>query len=380
MVALSATRWCQQVQQALAHLLPVTLFGRLAALLFIAVLTSHALAITLLFELRPEFGPGAPGHHPAHVSQPGHASPPSWNAPPPHPGHPPRPPGRNFPAGLLLDIGVRLAALMAAAWVGARWLSQPLHHLAAAARDLGQNIHRPPLPEVGPSECREASRVFNQMQARICQQLQERDRFVAAVSHDLRTPLTRLRLRAECLGDDEQRRLFSRDIAEMDAMIAATLDHLGGGANAEPWVLVDVQALIESLADDQQACGHAVLLQGQAAPLRVQANALRRCLDNLVGNAIRYGGSAQIKLHDTASALTIEVQDHGPGLPEAELERVLAPFYRVEASRNRHSGGVGLGLAIANDIVQRHQGTLQLCNAEGGGLLARVELPRSGAG
>lgn len=373
MVALSSPRWYQR-------LLPTTLFGRLAALLFIAVLASHVLALTLLFELRPAPRFGAPGHPPARIAQSGQPSPPDWNAPPPpHPNHPPGPPGRDFPAGLLLDIGVRLAALMAAAWVGARWLSQPLYHLAAAARDLGQNVHRPPLPEVGPSECREASRVFNQMQARICQQLEERDRFVAAVSHDLRTPLTRLRLRAECLGDDEQCRLFSRDIAEMDAMIAATLDHLGGGAKAEPWVMVDVQALIESLADDQQACGHTVQVQGQAAPLLAQASALRRCLDNLVGNAIRYGGSAQIRLHDTAVALTITVRDHGPGLPEAELERVLAPFYRVEASRNRHSGGVGLGLAIANDIIQGHQGTLQLCNAEGGGLLVRVALPRHGA-
>lgn len=379
MVALSTTRWYRWVQQVLAYLLPATLFGRLAALLFMAVLTSHALAITLLFELRPEPRPGMPGQPPLHAAQPNHPPPPGWGVPPPHLGNPPEPPGRGFPAGLLLDIGVRLAALMVAAWVGARWLSQPLHHLAAAARDLGQDIHRPPLPEVGTTECREASRVFNQMQARICQQLQERDRFVAAVSHDLRTPLTRLRLRAECLGDDEQRRLLSRDIAEMDAMIAATLDYLGAGAKAEPWVLMDVQALMESLADDQQACGHTVLVQGKAAPLRVQASALRRCLDNLVGNAIRYGGSAQIMLHDTVAALTIEVRDHGPGLPEAELERVLAPFYRVEASRNRHSGGVGLGLAIANDIVQRHQGTLELRNAEGGGLLARVELPRSGA-
>ncbi|GAB3358498.1 MULTISPECIES: ATP-binding protein [Giesbergeria] len=379
MAALSATRCYRGVQQVLAHLLPATLFGRLAALLFVAVLSSHALAITLLFELRPEPGPGAPGRPPLHVAHPGHPPPPGWSAPPPHPGKPPEPPGRGFPAGLLLDVGVRLAALMAAAWVGARWLSQPLHHLAAAARDLGQDIHRPPLPEVGPLECREASRVFNQMQARICQQLQERDRFVAAVSHDLRTPLTRLRLRAECLGDDAQRRLLSRDIAEMDAMIAATLDHLGGGAQAEPWVLVDVQALIESLADDQQACGHTVTVQGKAVPLRVQASALRRCMDNLVGNAIRYGGSAQIVLHDTVTALTIEVRDHGPGLPDTELERVLAPFYRVETSRNRHTGGVGLGLAIANDIVQRHRGMLELRNAEGGGLLARVELPRSGA-
>lgn len=347
----------------LRRLVPATLFGRLALLLGVAVLASHVLALTLMFE----FGPGGP---------PGPPPPAAAGAPLPPPGHAPPPARSGFPAGLLLDIGVRLAALMAAAWVGARWLAQPIDRLASAARDLGQNIHRPPLPEDGTSECREASRVFNQMQARIRQQLDERDRFVAAVSHDLRTPLTRLRLRTENLQDGEQRRLFGRDIAEMDAMIGATLDHLRGAAGTEPRALLDLQALLESLADDLRACGHQVPVQGYAAPLRAQPGALRRCLDNLVGNALRYGGGAEITLRDTPAEVRIEVRDHGPGLPEAELERVLAPFYRVEGSRHRGSGGVGLGLSIAHDIVQRHGGRLWLRNAPGGGLLASVVLPR----
>jgi len=293
------------------------------------------------------------------------------------PGLPPPRPQRGWlHPGLLLDFGVRFAALMLAAWWGARWLSQPIHRLATAARALGADIHRPPLPEDGTTECREASRVFNQMQARIRQQLAERDRFVAAVSHDLRTPLTRLRLRAENLRDDEERRCFARDIGEMDAMITATLDHLRGVAGGEPVAPLDIQALLESLVDDEQAMGHAVTLAGEAAPLPAQAGALRRCIGNLVGNAVRYGGGAEITLSDSGDAVHLSVRDHGPGLPAQELDKVLAPFYRVEASRNRHSGGVGLGLAIANDIVQRHQGQLTLRNAPDGGLVATLALPR----
>lgn len=364
MAALMVARW-----------LPDTLFGRLALLLIVAVIVSHVLALTLMFELRPAHPGHPPGPQPLGVAADGKSlplPPPGpeqglWNAPP------------SLQLGLLLDISVRLAALVAVAWWAARWLSRPMHRLATAAQELGRDIDRPPLPEDGTLECRDASRVFNQMQARIRQQLAERDRFVAAVSHDLRTPLTRLRLRTESLGDARAQQLFRRDIAEMDAMIASTLDYLRGVAGAEAWVLLDVQALVDSLADDQLAMGHRVTVAGQAAPLRVQAVALRRCLDNLVGNAIRYGGSAEVTLHDAADGLTIEVRDHGPGLPAEELERVMDPFYRVESSRNRQSGGVGLGLTIASDIVRRHGGRLTLRNAAGGGLVAAAIFPRTAA-
>ncbi|MFT4241926.1 MAG: ATP-binding protein [Acidovorax sp.] len=333
---------------ALARCLPDTLFGRLALLLAAAVLVSHVLALTLLFELRPARGP-----------------------------HPAPPPGLH--AGLLLDIGVRVGVLLLAAWVAARWLARPMDRLAAAARELGSDIDHPPLAEDGTRECREASQVFNQMQARIRRQLQDRDRFVAAVSHDLRTPLTRLRLRAEALPDGAERARFARDIAEMDAMIGATLDHLRGIAAGEPMAPLDVQALVQSLADDEADCGHAVQVAGQARPLPAQAGALRRCITNLVGNALRYGGSAEVTLADDGARVCIAVRDHGPGLPEDELNRVFEPFYRAENSRNRTHGGVGLGLSIARDIAERHGGSLRLSNAEGGGLCATLVLPRTGA-
>ena len=344
-----------------ARALPDTLFGRLALLLAAAVLVSHVLALTLMFELRPARPVPPPPPPDAHALA----------APPPGP-----PPGVH--AGLLLDVGVRLSVLLLAAWVAARWLARPMDRLAAAARELGRDIDRPPLPEDGTRECREASRVFNQMQARIRRQLQDRDRFVAAVSHDLRTPLTRLRLRADALPDGAERVRFASDIAEMDAMIGATLDHLRGVAPGEPLAPLDVQALVQSLADDEADCGHAVRVAGHAGPLPAQAGALRRCIANLVGNAVRYGGGAEVTLTDDGACVRIAVRDHGPGLPEAELDRVFEPFYPAEASRNRAHGGVGLGLSIARDIAERHGGSLRLRNAEGGGLCATLALPRTG--
>lgn len=343
--------------------MPRTLFGRLALLLFMAVLISHLLALTLMFEVLGPPPMPAPGQRVEDAI-----------------GHGPPPPSLH--AGLWLDIGIRLAALMLAAWVGARWLSQPVLRLASAARDLGRDIHRPPLTEEGTMECRDATRVFNQMQAQICRQLAERDRFVAAVSHDLRTPLTRLALRTESLPQAAQRQQFARDIAEMENLIAATLDYLRGAAQPEPPMLLDLAAELQSLVDDYHDSGRPVQMvsdgsgQVSCAPLHTQAAALRRCIANLVDNAVRYGGSAEVRCVDGPRHLCIEVRDHGPGIPEAELERVLQPFYRLEDSRNRGTGGVGLGLSIAHDMAQRLGGQLSLHNADGGGLLARVTLPR----
>ena len=356
------------------RLLPDTLRGRLTLLLVLAVLFSHVLALSLMFELRTQ-----PPQPPDMVRMVPPAGP-----PPAHVRLGPGPQGLRgllqAPAplrwGLALDIGVRLAALVAAAWWAARWLTRPVQRLAEAAQALGQEGATPPVPEEGPREFRQASRVFNQMQARIRQQLAERDRFVAAVSHDLRTPLTRLRLRTEALAQASERERMGRDIAEMDAMITATLEHLRGAAHAEPLAKVDVRALIDSMADDYLDTGHEIAVEGRCAPLQVRPGALRRCLDNLVGNALRYGGGAQVSVLDLGAAVRITVRDHGPGLPAQELAHVMEPFYRVEPSRNRASGGVGLGLSIARDIALRHGGTLALRNATGGGLEAVLELPR----
>ncbi|QBK04810.1 HAMP domain-containing protein [Hylemonella gracilis] len=373
-----APAWLIRLRAAVSRLLPATLFGRLALLLFVAVLASHLLALTVLFELRPgpqwRGPPPGPGDFHGAAIAPWPASPPGSSEPP----RPPPPPGGllHLGASMLLDIGVRLGALMLAAWVGARWLSRPISRLAHAARELGQDVHRPPLPEEGAQEFREASRVFNQMQAQLRRQLEERDRFVAAVSHDLRTPLTRLRLRAESLADPRERRGFQQDIEGMEEMIRATLDYLRGAADEESFVLLDVGALVTSLADDHPAGPRAVRVEGAARAVRVQPSALRRAIGNLVDNAIRYGEQAHIRLRDEPGRLCIEVNDRGPGIPPEQLEQVFEPFYRLESSRNRHTGGVGLGLAIARDIARRQGGSLTLRNLPRSGLQAVLELPR----
>jgi protein-histidine pros-kinase len=338
-----------------AKLIPDTLFGRLALLLFVAVLASHGLTLTLLFEV---MGPPPDGGGAAH--------------------HPPGPPPL-LALGLWLDIAVRISALMIAAWIGARWLSRPMQQWADAARDLGNNINGPALKVSGTLECRQATQVFNQMQAQIQRQLQEKGSLVAAVSHDLRTPLTRMALRAESLADEKLRARFTSDIAEMNAMIAATLGYLQGSATLESWVLVDVHALLGSIVDDYQDNGKPVVLAPCAdgtliAPLFTQVGALRRCICNLVDNAVRYGGEARVRLICSPGTTTIQVSDSGPGIPESELSNVLQPFYRLEHSRNRDSGGVGLGLAIVSDFANRMSASLTLKNAQGGGLVASLDL------
>lgn len=347
----------------LTRWLPDSLFGRLALLLMAVALVSHLLVLTMMFEFH--------GFHPQPL--PGGGMPPG---PPPEGGpHGPR------LDGMLLDIAVRLGAVSLAAWVGARWLSAPVRRLAESTRELAQNIHRAPIVEAGTRECREATSVINQLQQNIRAQLAERDLFVAAVSHDLRTPLTRLALRVQSLENDAERQQFGRDIAEMDSMIRATLDHLSGHADAEPWVDLDLVALVQAQVHDNQDCGFDVhLVEEGPYPqgglhLRAQLSALRRCIANLIENAVRYGGSAEIHLRQQGQTLSLSVCDRGPGIPAEALDKVLLPFYRVEASRNRHTGGVGLGLSTANDIARRHGGSLTLTNRVGGGLQAELVFP-----
>ncbi len=347
--------------------LPHTLFGRMALLLFVAVVASHFLAFTLIFEFRP---PRVSPAQPPALEMPGPSMAPSPERWSPPAGFPPR-----FP-GLWIDIGVRLTVLILAAWIGARWLSAPIRQLAKAAHELGQNLDRPPIQMGGTQECVEATRVFNQMQQRIQQHMAERDRFLAAVSHDLRTPMTRLRLRLESVKDEALAGSIRKDLSEMDALIGSTLDYLKGSVAPEAGVNTDIESLVSSLVDDEVDVGHPVTMQGNARPLIAQPLSLRRCLDNLVSNAVRYGSEAHVTLSDSPDAVVIAVQDKGHGLDAQELAKVMEPYYRVEGSRNREHGGVGMGLAIASDIARRHGGSLTLKNAPQGGLIAQLTLPR----
>jgi signal transduction histidine kinase len=260
----------------------------------------------------------------------------------------------------------------------ARWVTRPLTTLANAAEALGRDIERPPLAESGPSEVTRAARAFNTMQARLRRLIEDRARIFTAMSHDLKTPITRLRLRAELLESDALRAKFIADLAEMEAMVNSSLAFMRGVQDREASQPIDVRALLESLQADAQETGKHVLIEGSAtAPYYGKPQALKRAVSNLIENAVQYGGSAKAVVEDTNETLTIRVVDSGPGIPESELERVFQPFHRLEESRNRASGGTGLGLSIARNIAQLHGGDIALRNRPEGGLEAVLTLPRS---
>ena len=258
-----------------------------------------------------------------------------------------------------------------------RMTTASLDRLARAADAIGPNPEDAPLADSGPSEIHRVIAAFNRMQERVRSYLVERSRLLTAISHDLKTPLTRLRLRAEMLPDAEVRGRMLRDLDEMQTMVGTTLDFFrttGKDGQRQP---VDIGALIESVCEDRRESGQALTVRGTAlAPYRADPQGLRRCLENLVENAMRYGGGAAIEVADAPERLRIAVVDRGPGIPETELERVFEPFYRLDASRNMDSGGTGLGLSIARNIARWHGGDVTLSNAPGGGLVAALVLPR----
>jgi signal transduction histidine kinase len=269
-----------------------------------------------------------------------------------------------------------LIVLVASAWA-VRRLSAPLRALASAAERLGKDVSAPGLPEIGTVEMQQASRAFNDMQRRIKRLVESRTQMLAAISHDLRTPLTLLRLRAENVESGDEREKMLATIAEMETMIAATLAFARDEAKAEPRRPTDLTALVASIVHDMADAGRPVTLD-PAEPMvsLCQPAALKRALFNLIDNAIQYGKAAHVALATTVTEYVIIVDDEGPGIPEAELQRVFQPFYRLEGSRSRDTGGIGLGLAIALSIVQAHGGTIVLRNRPNGGLRAALTLPR----
>lgn len=283
----------------------------------------------------------------------------------------------NWPYRVLLSIALLLAAVIAVSLVAVRWATRPLKTLADAADELGKNINRPPLAETGPTEVASAARAFNTMQSRLATYLRERTQVLAAMSHDLKTPITRLRLRAELLEDAQLRKKFGNDLQEMEAMVASALDFLRGMDNGEPVQPVDVNALLDSLQADLRETGGVVEVEGRAAaPYPGRPQALKRGLMNLLDNAVKYGKTARVVVDDSNERLQLSILDDGPGLPPEQLEKVFEPFYRVEGSRNRDTGGTGLGLAIAKNAVELHGGKITLRNRTEGGVAAVVTLPR----
>jgi signal transduction histidine kinase len=261
-------------------------------------------------------------------------------------------------------------------FLAARNITRPLSDLARAADSVGRELRPAQLAERGARELRDAARAFNTMHDRLRRYLDSRTRVLAAMSHDLKTPLTRLRLQVETLDNPALQARISRELDEMESMVREALALFRGLDDGEPAAPVDVDALLAQIRGEFTDMGATVTITGRALqPYVGKPQALKRCLTNLIGNAIEFGSRADIALEDGAE-LVIRVRDQGPGIPAAELERVFEPFYRVESSRNRDSGGSGLGLSIARDIAQSHGGWLTLANLPTGGLEALLRLPR----
>lgn len=285
-----------------------------------------------------------------------------------------------LPWRLLATLLVLLVAVLLLSYIAVRWITRPLHLLASAADELGRDINRPPLPEDGPLEVSRAAQAFNRMQTNLVRFINERTRLFTAMSHDLKTPLTRIRLRAEMLEDGALRESFEADVMNMESMITQTLEFMRGLSNREPEQNVDILGLLEGLQGDNEAMGRPVRIEGHVSrPYFGAPQFLRRCFSNLIDNAITYGKHAEIRVEEGAAGLTIRIRDDGPGIPESELEAVFEPFYRLERSRSRETGGTGLGLSIARNIARAHGGDVRLRNHPDGGLEAVVSLPRKPA-
>jgi signal transduction histidine kinase len=259
-----------------------------------------------------------------------------------------------------------------------RGFTAPLRRMAGAADRIGRDVEGPPLVESGPREVREATRAFNEMKARIQRLIEDRTHMLAAVSHDLKTPITRLRLRVEFVEVEEERAKMSRDLDEMEIMIDQALSFLRGDGRDEEWKLADLSAMLEAIASDLADTGRPIHLTAPAeAVVRCRPLALKRALINLIDNALKYGATARVRLSESPTHFTVEIEDDGPGIPEEEREAVFDPFYRREASRSRDTGGAGLGLTIARTVVRAIGGNVTLGEAESGGLRVEVTVPLS---
>ncbi|EIP97246.1 signal transduction histidine kinase [Opitutaceae bacterium TAV1] len=263
-----------------------------------------------------------------------------------------------------------------AAWLIARRISGPLHTLTRSAEKLGRGENPELLPENGPDDIRATVATFNRMQVRLRRFVEDRTQMIAAISHDLRTPITSLRLRAEYVEDAEMREKMIATLDGMQAMTQAVLAFAREEATEETTRTVDIDALIESLCDDLAGIGQEVqFADGHRIPFRCRPDGLKRALTNVIENAVRYGHRARVRLDLAPECLGIVIEDDGPGIAEEEFERVFAPFFRLESSRNRATGGVGLGLAIARSIVRAHGGDIVLANRPEGGLCVTIRLP-----
>ena len=299
--------------------------------------------------------------------------------------------GHNYQAHLrdvpFLVIALEFFVLAALSLFMVHKLVLPLRTLAGAAEEFGASARIsyavpvvPPIPEAGPIEVRHAAQAFNTMRERICAVMEERERVFAALAHDLRTPITRMRLRVEKADPESLREKLREDVRGLQSIVEMSMAFIQSERHAETLMRVDMQAFLEAIVEDRRDMGENITLLG--GELRLSALifpvALRRCLENLLDNAVRYGKVATVSASlcgGEAPALCIDIEDSGPGIEEKLLEKVFEPFFRIEHSRNRHTGGHGLGLSIARRMAQLHNASLRLCNKPEGGLRVRLELP-----
>ncbi|WP_417669419.1 ATP-binding protein [Roseibium sp.] len=289
-----------------------------------------------------------------------------------------RPPPRSL-LPLIVQLGLTILAIVVIVGLAVRRVAKPLRNLADATEKLGRGEDLPPLREEGPREVRAVTTAFNDMQSRLTRFVNDRTRMLAAISHDLRTPITSLRLRAEFIEDDENREKIIETLDEMAQMTEATLAFARDEATREAAVPTDLTSLVESIAADQQDLGHSVsVTDGDRIVLTCRPMSLKRALRNLIENGIRYGDAVDVLLREADGEAQILISDKGPGIQEDRLADVFEPFVRLEESRSEETGGIGLGLAITRSIIHAHGGTIELKNGKDGGLEAVVRLPVGG--
>jgi signal transduction histidine kinase len=275
----------------------------------------------------------------------------------------------------LFSLGLTAVILSLIGVIVARQIASPMRRLAIAAEALGRGENVPPLPESGPDDIRQTAEAFNRMQSRLHRFVDDRTRMLAAIGHDLRTPLTSLRLRAEFVSDPDVQQRMLATIDEIQTMTEAALAFAREEATVESTRAMNISALVESICDDLADLGQDVtFLEEEKIVYRCRPDALRRAFRNLIENAVRYGERAHVSVGKRQGGIDIIVEDDGPGIPEAAFEEVFAPFFRLEQSRNRETGGVGLGLSIARAIIHHHGGEIKLFN-HSDGLRVVVTLP-----
>jgi len=278
---------------------------------------------------------------------------------------------------LLRYLGFVLLAVSPFVWWAVHLSTRQIDRMLGTIEQFGRNLNSPPVPETGPEELKKAAQAVNAMRERIVQHIEERTQILAAIAHDLKTPLTRLRLRAEALGNGAPRERIISEVEYMANLVTEGLDYARSAHLCEATSLIEVNHWLEGMVDDAEDAGATCRQTGRAhAPYRGALRALTRAMQNLIENALKFGTEAEIQIEDSVDRLLIRVLDNGPGLSDALLEKVFDPFFRAEISRNRNTGGSGLGLSIARNIARAHGGDIHLNNRADGGLAVTVELPR----